>query len=112
MGLPTKFFCALCTTYPQHPPKIFGGYSLEEISSLVSALAVTSPCCLSYRPGEMTDNELPHLLLRFCREIANGMDYLSSKSFVHRDLAARNILIGSDTTCKVRIDNTTTTSFV
>lgn len=49
----------------------------------------------------MADNELPHVLLRFCREIANGMDYLSSKSFVHRDLAARNILIGSDATCKV-----------
>ncbi len=49
----------------------------------------------------MVDNELPHLLLRFCQEIARGMEFLSGKSFVHRDLAARNVLFGSDFTCKV-----------
>ncbi len=54
-----------------------------------------------YRPDKVIDNDLPHLLLRFCREIASGMDYLSNKSFVHRDLAARNILIGADNICKV-----------
>lgn len=53
------------------------------------------------RPGHVVDSSLPHQLLKFCREIAEGMNYLSSKSFVHRDLAARNILIGADTTCKV-----------
>ena len=53
------------------------------------------------RPGENVNKDLPLLLLKFCREVANGMKYLSEKSFVHRDLAARNILVGVDTTCKV-----------
>ena len=47
--------------------------------------------------------ELPHQLLRFCREIADGMKYLSNKGFVHRDLAARNILLDRRIKCKVSV---------
>ena len=43
----------------------------------------------------------PIELLRFCREIADGMKYLSNKGFVHRDLAARNILLDKNLKCKV-----------
>ena len=46
--------------------------------------------------------QLPLLLLKFCKEIAAGMTYLSGKQFVHRDLAARNVLVSEKCICKVR----------
>ena len=41
------------------------------------------------------------MFLKFAKNIAAGMDYLSQKSFVHRDLAARNLLLDNFLTCKV-----------
>ena len=44
-----------------------------------------------------------HELLSYCRQIAEGLEYLSRKLFVHKDLAARNILLSNDYVCKVHM---------
>ena len=54
------------------------------------------------RPGEMVvQPQMKQRLLRFCTEVALGLEYLAKKSFIHRDIAARNILLADNCTCKV-----------
>ena len=55
-----------------------------------------------YSASRTTDPALPITLLKFCRQVAEGLSYLAGKSFVHRDIAARNILLDEELNCKVR----------
>ena len=45
--------------------------------------------------------DFKHFFIQVAKDIAAGMKYLSSKSFIHRDLAARNMLLDGFYTCKV-----------
>ena len=45
--------------------------------------------------------EKKHVLSNMVLDVAEGMDYLSSKDCVHRDLAARNCLIGDGRSVKI-----------
>uniref|UniRef100_A0A915EFG9 Protein kinase domain-containing protein n=1 Tax=Ditylenchus dipsaci TaxID=166011 RepID=A0A915EFG9_9BILA len=40
-------------------------------------------------------------LCDFCLQIAQGMQYLTSKRLIHRDLAARNVLVASPSKVKI-----------
>ena len=52
-------------------------------------------------PSPSKHPNLTPLLLKFSRQIADGMAHLSSKDFIHRDLATRNILLDGQLNCKV-----------
>ena len=56
-----------------------------------------------YSASQPTDPALPVALLKFCRQVAEGLSYLAGKSFVHRDIAARNILLDKELNCKARL---------
>lgn len=58
---------------------------------------IVENCLYDIQQEYITANDL----LNFARQIANGMEFLSSNRIVHRDLAARNILVCSDNIVKI-----------
>ena len=40
-------------------------------------------------------------LIKICKHVASGMEYLATKKFLHRDLATRNCLVGKDLMVKI-----------
>ena len=64
-----------------------------------------NPFSYRSRTESSYSNDPPSLsktqLLQICRQVAAGMDYLSSRNHVHRDLACRNCLVSNDMTIKI-----------
>jgi len=58
-------------------------------------------CVCFLSDGDAIHVKMPIILLKFCKEIASGMEYLNGKKFIHRDLAARNVLLSTELICKV-----------
>ncbi|KAL2097759.1 hypothetical protein ACEWY4_006966 [Coilia grayii] len=53
-----------------------------------------------YLPSHKAQTSHRHLL-RYAKQICQGMDYLGSQSYIHRDLAARNVLVESANLVKI-----------
>ena len=64
-----------------------------------------NPFSYRSRTESSYSNDPPSLsktqLLQICKQIAAGMEYLSSRNHVHRDLACRNCLVSKDMTIKI-----------
>ncbi|CAL8136376.1 unnamed protein product [Orchesella dallaii] len=75
--------------------------SITKRNSIVEWLKTPSPSYMNL--PKASDKKLCNSsdLHRWCREIANGMEYLASKHVVHADLATRNVLLSMDRTAKI-----------
>eukprot|EP00731_Ephydatia_muelleri_P029387 Em0020g1031a len=99
---------------------IMGQFSHPNVVRLIGIVTVGEPLLvvLEYMPkgdlcsflhkmnprrskGAVLPPSLPSQFIRFAKDIASGMCYLSKRGFVHRDLAARNVLLTNDLVCKI-----------
>ncbi|XP_066024083.1 fibroblast growth factor receptor 1 [Pocillopora verrucosa] len=58
-------------------------------------------CYYEYPEIKPTTNLTSEQIITFAWQIADGMQYISSKRIIHRDLAARNVLVGDNLRCKI-----------
>ncbi|CAI8056302.1 Ephrin type-B receptor 3 (Fragment) [Geodia barretti] len=90
----------------RHPNvvKLYGVVTMSELPMIVLELMKNGDLLdymnKNFEPGRLPPPS-PTRLHSFSLQVACGMEYLSSKSFVHRDLAARNIFLNELHQCKV-----------
>ena len=83
--------------------KLMGILSLSEPFMIVTELMKCDlpTLLINFKTSGIKLSIIPPILLKFCKEIALGMEYLASRNCVHRDLAARNILLTKTMVCKI-----------
>ncbi|CAL8147207.1 unnamed protein product [Orchesella dallaii] len=92
----------------EHITKFLGAYTKEiyrgkvyivtELCEMGSLQSYLYKVATNKRENKTTQyNEL----VRFCKEIASGMNFIAEKGVVHGDLSARNVLLDKHLTCKI-----------
>ena len=83
--------------------KLMGILSLSEPFMIVTELMKCDlpTLLINFKTSGIKLTMIPPVLLKFCREIASGMEHLASRNCVHRDLAARNVLLTKTMVCKI-----------
>jgi fyn-related kinase len=86
----------------QHPKliQLYGLCVEKEPIYIVTELMVNGSL-LDYLQSPTGKQLKMDTLVYFGAQIADGMAYLESRSFIHRDLAARNVLVGENNEVKV-----------
>ncbi|KAG6456774.1 hypothetical protein O3G_MSEX009942 [Manduca sexta] len=69
------------------------GYSWDHGSDVLIVMEYLEEGSLNYYLKFQGDKLRISHLLKYCKDIATGMDHVSAKNMVHRDLATRNILV-------------------
>ncbi|CAH4030590.1 tyrosine-protein kinase hopscotch [Pieris brassicae] len=69
------------------------GYSWDHGSDVLIVMEYLEEGSLNYYLKFQGDKLRLSHLLKYCKDIATGMDHVSAKNVVHRDLATRNILV-------------------
>ncbi|XP_033641394.1 fibroblast growth factor receptor 1-like [Asterias rubens] len=89
-----------------HCTKIDPIYVIVEYMSRGDLKTLLGSCKTAVMDSAPTD--LPGLkenpsktFVKFAKDVASGMEFLSSQNCIHRDLAARNVLVSEDMVCKV-----------
>ncbi|KAJ8925385.1 hypothetical protein NQ315_009216 [Exocentrus adspersus] len=83
--------------------KLHNPFYANQLDSIIIGEDIKCASNRLYDLAVLENNDIPQPkdLISYARQIAIGMEYLTSLKLIHRDLAARNVLISSDNTVKI-----------
>ncbi|OCT78143.1 tyrosine-protein kinase FRK [Xenopus laevis] len=86
----------------RHPKliQLYAVCTLEEPVYIITELMIHGSLLTYLQNDNGTSIHIPHQV-DMAAQVASGMAYLETQSFIHRDLAARNVLVGENSVYKV-----------